>query len=99
MLHHFVVVFDFESVFVFVFDFVFVLVFDIVLIFDFLLVCKNQIFVKNLRILAQLLHLSESHLLRLCFGVFQPSVFCVFSRTQKQTVKCQYNRTQSWWRI
>ena len=53
----------------------------------------------RLRILAQLLHLSESHLLRLCFGVFQPSVFCVFSRTRKQTVKCQYNRTQSWWRI
>ena len=43
MLHHFVVVFDFAIVFVFVFDFVFVLV------FDFLLVCKNQIFVKNLR--------------------------------------------------
>ena len=40
--------------------------------------CKNQIVVKNLRILAQLLHLSESHLLRLYFDVFQPSVFFVF---------------------
>ena len=48
--------------------------------------CKNQIVFKNLRIHAHLLHLSESHLLRLYFGVFQPSVFCVFSRTQKQTV-------------
>ena len=40
--------------------------------------CKNQIVFKNLRIHAHLLHLSESHLLRLYFGVFQPSVFCVF---------------------
>ena len=68
VLHHFVVVFDFAIVFVFVFDFVFVLV------FDFLLVCKNQIFVKNLRILAQWWTLCESHLMRLYFGVFQPSV-------------------------
>ena len=36
--------------------------------------CKNQIVVKNLRIVAQWLTLSESHLLRLYFGVFQPSV-------------------------
>ena len=36
--------------------------------------CKHQIVVNNLRILAQRWTLSESHLLRLYFGVFQPSV-------------------------
>ena len=35
---------------------------------------KNQILVKNLRIITQLWTLSEGHLLRLYFGVFQPSV-------------------------
>ena len=36
--------------------------------------CKNQIVVKNLRIVAQWWTSSEGHLLRLYFGVFQPSV-------------------------
>ena len=36
--------------------------------------CKSQIVVKNLRIVAQWWTLSESHLLRLNFVVFQPSV-------------------------
>ena len=36
--------------------------------------CKNQIVVKNLRIVARWWTLSEGHLLRLSFGVFQPSV-------------------------
>ena len=36
--------------------------------------CKNQIVVKNLRIVAQWWTLSEGHLLRLYLGVLQPSV-------------------------
>ena len=36
--------------------------------------CKNQIVVKNLGIVAQWWTSSEGHLLRLYFGVFQPSV-------------------------
>ena len=36
--------------------------------------CKNQIVVQILRIVAQWWTFSESHLLRLYFGVFQPSV-------------------------
>ena len=37
-------------------------------------VCKNQLVFKNLRIVAQLWASSEVHLLKLYFGVFQPSV-------------------------
>ena len=36
--------------------------------------CKNQIVFENLRIVAQLWTLSESHVLRLYFGIFQHSV-------------------------
>ena len=38
------------------------------------ILCKNQIVVKNLRIVAQWWTSSEGHLLRLYFGVFQPSL-------------------------
>ena len=38
------------------------------------ILCKSQIVVKNLRIVAQWWTSSEGHLLRLYFGVFQPSV-------------------------
>ena len=40
--------------------------------------CKNQIVVKNLRIVAQWWTSSEGHLMRLYFSVLQPSVQCTF---------------------
>ena len=43
--------------------------------------CKNQIVGKNLSIVAQWWTLCESHLLRLYFSVFQPSVLITFNGT------------------
>ena len=57
--------------------------------------CKNQIAVKNLRIVAQWWTSAEGHLLRMYFGVFQPSVafLCIL------TFKVLSNREDSQVRV